>query len=373
MLSNHDRFFTFRHAGPPCGGKKHLVRSETDSQEVERFDWIRGTAIQEAACLTFVRGSDIGLVAKAFGAVVERVRRLDFEEFCEEAFAHHEKHPVIGLQRIGDWVLVVEDNGFEGSRTEVLRRVSARSEAVSVFWNVNSLTHFNHAAGGEVRTSFEAQMPEYRDGTRPDALEQTRAGLPWCDADVVPLMLALSARITGQVLVPETFCGDFETYPVAPWLEDLPGLPESARDRLGDGYPPELIDAVRAADRQAQRRAATAVARRVLELADCVDHPVISRILASVVSRTGADPASSVGEADRVAISEAVRGWTWQVNRHRVTSKVRTQVRAAEVLRQATNADPLTAVFGALSAAERISSVDTGELAGVVSGALSNR
>lgn len=337
------------------------MRSDTDSDEVQQFSWLRSSAIQEAACLTFVRGSDPRQVAAAFGAAGDYARTLDFDEFCEEAFAHHDRHPVIGVRQFGDWVLVVEDNGHQGSRPEVLRRVSARSEVVSAFWNAHGCTRFSYAVDAKVRTSFEAIMPTFRDGEQPDALEQTRAGLPWCTngVDNTSLMLALSARITGRALTPDSLAGRFLTCPVASWLDDLPACPDAVPEPADDDR--ELYAALRRAGSREQRRAAAAVALRVLEHAGCLGHPPLAAVAASV---------EVAGDAERVAISEIVRSWTWELSRNLATSAVRSRVRAAEVLRQATNADPLTAAFAALSAASTVRGLEPGELARVVWAAL---
>lgn len=339
------------------------MRSDTDSDEVQQFAWLNDSPIQEAACLTFVRDSDPRQVAASFGAVPEYARTLDFDEFCEEAFAHHDRHPVIGLCRIGDWVLVVEDNGHQGARPEVLRRVSTRSEALSAFWNAQGCARFSYAVNAEVCTSFEAIMPSYRDGVRPDALEEIRAGLPWYTngVDSVSLMLALSARITGRALTPESLAERFLTCPVASWPDDLPTDPDALPDPPDLDRQWELYTALRRAGDWAQRRAAAAVARHVLEHADCLGHPQLAAIAASV---------EVPGDTERVAISEIVRSWRWELSRHPATSAVRLRVRAAEVLRQATNADPLTAALAALSAAGTVRGLEPGELAGLVSTAL---
>ncbi len=358
----HDHFCEFRPTGIGHGGMKRSVRSNSGSDEVDRFAWIAASAIQEAACLTFVRNIDVERVAESFGAVRERGRTLDFDEFCEEAFAHYEQYSMIGVRRIGDWLLVVEDNAAQGSRQEVLRRVSADTDVVSASWTVNTNARFSYAVDGAVRTSFDARSPETRDGTRPDSLEEFRAGLPWWPdveshaAEPGPLMLALSARITGHPLAPEAFDGDFQTYPVAEWPDDLPHVPDLMRRRLGPEYPPELLESLHAADGPTRRQAALAVAHRALERAGCADHPVIRTTLASMTPE----------HTDGKAISDAVRAWTWHLNVHRTTSKVRAQLRAAEVLRQATNEDPLTAVFAVLAEAPSIRGVEGDELVELV-------
>jgi hypothetical protein len=87
--------------------------------------------------------------------------------------------------------------GWQGSRPEVLRRISAGGRAVSAYWNVNLTTRFSYAAGGRVLTAFEVMSPDRRHGADPDCLEEARAGLPWEDGEWVPLMLALAFRVTG--------------------------------------------------------------------------------------------------------------------------------------------------------------------------------
>ena len=205
----------------------------SDCVEVERAAWIRRSTIQEAACLTFVRDADVDRVARAFCAVTEQARLLDIDEFCEEAFARQERYPMIAVRRLGDRLLVVEDGGRQGRRPEVLRRVSADTAVVSAFWDIDRLTRFSYAVDGVVRTSFEAVLPEYREGADPDALEAERAGLPWCDSDPVVLMLALAGRITGITPSPGWLAGEFVTYPVAEWPDDLVAVPDPLDNVFG--------------------------------------------------------------------------------------------------------------------------------------------
>lgn len=326
--------------------------------EVGRAEWVRRSIIQEAACLTFVRGNDIGRVAEAFGGVAGFGKRLDINEFCEEAFAHQEKHPMIALRPVGDWVLVVEDNGRQGQRPEVLRR-AARFAAVSVFWDASELTRFSHAVDGVVRTSFEAVLPEYREGTEPDELEAIRVGLPWSEADPVVLMLALAGRLTGLSPNPGWLAGEFQTFPVAPWPDDLVAVTDPLHNLVG--YPLELVAALRVAAEPVQRRAAAAAARYVVATADCLDHPVVRRTLSSMTSGFPIDSAS---------LSAMVREWGWQSTWHRPCSKVRNQLRAMQVLRQATHDDPLTALGNVLAEARYVRGVEVGELTRIVAAEL---
>lgn len=327
------------------------------SSHVDRFGWMRRSTLHEAACLSFVRATALPPVAIACGGVGEHERSLDLDEFCEEAYAHHEQYSLVALRRLGDWVLVVEDDSGQGRRPEVLRRVSAGTEVVSVFWDARGAARFSHARSGVVRTAFDPARPEHREGADPDGLEHVRAELPWQRAEAgeaVELMLALAARITGLELAEEHLVGEFATFPVAAWPDDLP------RDVEPCGHPPELVEALSAVDGRRCRRAALAVARRALEAADCLEHPVIRATLGALAD----------GRVDQGAISEAVRQWKWQITAHRATSRVRRQVGAAEVLRQATNDNPVVAVMAALSAGWGLRGVKPADLVQAASRAL---
>ncbi|MER7080913.1 hypothetical protein SAMN02982929_02655 [Saccharopolyspora kobensis] len=326
--------------------------------EIERAGWVRRSIIQEAACLTFVRGGNLGQVAEAFGAIVACDRELDVDEFCEEAFANQEKHPMIALKQLGDWVLVLEDSGQQGRRPEVLRRV-AETEAVSVFWDGSGLTRFSHAVRGQLSTAFEAVLPEIREGADPDALEQLRVDLPWSQADPVALMLVLAGRITGLPPSPGWLAGRLRTFPVAPWPDDLVAVSDPLEHVAG--YPAELISALRSAGEQPLRQAAAAVARQVIVTADCVDHPVLRRTTCSL--STGAP-------VDHGELAAAVRELSWQSVRSRPCSKIRAHLRAAEAVRLATHDDPLTALTGVLGAARQVRGLEIGELAGIVAAEL---
>ena len=326
--------------------------------EVERAAWVRRSTIQDAACVTLVSGDDPASVAQAFGGMAEPERTLGIDDFCEEAFAAQDRYPMIALRRLGDRVLVVEDGGRQGSRPEVLRR-AAHQDAVSVYWDEDGMTRFSHAVGGAVRTSFEGALPEYREGECPDCVEPFLGDLSWSREDPVPAMLALAGRITGVLPDPAWLGGQFCTYPVAEWPDDLTAVPDPL-DNV-DGYPSELTAVIRAASDPVRRHAAAAVVRYALGAAGCLDHPRARRTLAAI----------NAGQpVHQGRLSSVVRKWSWQSLKHRPGSSVRNQVRAMRALRFATNSDPLTGLLTALSEARRVRYVDGAELNQVALSAL---
>jgi hypothetical protein len=187
-----------------------------ETAEVDAFEWIRSTVLHDGACLTLVAPADAGGVVRDFGGHLARGRQASLAGIGVPPI----DEPVVAVRDLGPWLLVVEVNGWQGSRPEVLRRVSAGGRAVSAFWNVNLTTRFSYAVGGRVLTAFEVMSPDRRYGADPDSLEEMRAGLPWEDGEWVQLMLALASRVTGLQVEPGWLDGDFTVVPVSPVDDD---------------------------------------------------------------------------------------------------------------------------------------------------------
>ena len=326
-------------------------------QEIGQACWIRTSTIQDAACLTLVAGGGIRQTAAAFGAVQESGRELDIDDFCEEAFAHQERYPMIAVRSLGDWQLVVDDAGGQCRRPEVLRRASARTKAVSIYWDVQGECSFSYAAGGKVRVSFEPALPEYREGTNPDLLDSLLTGLPWEGVDPVPVMLALAGRVTGLPATEAWLSGSFWTFPVAAWPDDPPAIVHPDPDVC----PPRLAELASRSGPHQLRQAALQVARHVLARTDCLEHPLVVRTLRLL----------TVGSrVDRGLLDELFRQWHWESIQQRPASIARNQVRAVQVLRQATGEEPLTALLAVLAAAREVRGVRAEELVALATAAL---
>ncbi|WP_433727516.1 DUF6461 domain-containing protein [Actinoplanes sp. CA-051413] len=103
------------------------------------------------------------------------------------------------LDASGSGVTLLEVNGFQASRPEVLRRLSGTVNAVySAYWNIENDNSFGYAHAGEVVTEFDGGDPLQRWGTVPDALEAQRGPL-WATAGESwrAAMLALVEIRTG--------------------------------------------------------------------------------------------------------------------------------------------------------------------------------
>ena len=107
------------------------------SEETDRYAWFEETNLSEAACLTFTKHSDLRQVAWAFGGDLDDAVSMDLAEVYDP----EQEGFVASLRQVGEWILVVEENGWQGSRPEVLRRLSGKT--VSLYRNVEAVTAFS--------------------------------------------------------------------------------------------------------------------------------------------------------------------------------------------------------------------------------------
>ncbi|MBL7252988.1 DUF6461 domain-containing protein [Paractinoplanes lichenicola] len=132
----------------PAAPAQALLRSEPGGPpKPERaYRWVRRSRLQVAATVTLATGVSVAEALRAFGAEPDRPVPID-ELGYGGGWA-------MALD-VGGATLVVEENGYQGSRAEVLRAVSTGGRAASMFWNVNALTRLSFAEAGEVISSSE--------------------------------------------------------------------------------------------------------------------------------------------------------------------------------------------------------------------------
>ena len=188
------------------------------------WSWFNDHWLREAFCITLVRGLDQAEVLRRLGGEQSQPRTLTAAEAGELSGSFDAGYPQLVLAaRAGGWSVAVEDNGWEGSRPEVLRALSGGTQAVSVYRNVEALGYFNYAVAGEVLVGFELLFPQRRWGSQPDLLlPQMRAvGLdpdrqqpPHGEFDTAAL--ALAERVTGVHLDPSMLEGPLHGGEIAP-------------------------------------------------------------------------------------------------------------------------------------------------------------
>jgi hypothetical protein len=153
-----------------------------------------------ASCISFVKGNNEDQVIRCFGGDPATAVQMTLDEGIESGalisdYASNEFSVLVG--RLGEWVVVYEENGFQGSRHEVWRRASQGTEMVTVFWNVNWDNEFIYAVNGEPVMTFDMVIPEERAGSDPDRFMDYMLELPFDGELAKASALALAGRITG--------------------------------------------------------------------------------------------------------------------------------------------------------------------------------
>ncbi|MGH3249138.1 MAG: DUF6461 domain-containing protein, partial [Trebonia sp.] len=189
-------------------------------------------------CLTFVRGATEREVLEGFGAdpddVVPAGATIPFGE------AHDIPRVMVG--RSGEWVFALEENiPAQGTRPEVLRRLSARTEAVAIYNDIGKGNdEFAHALNGEVITALTTCAPPHWWGSESDRLRSLAEEIALDDdGESGPLglevLLALAEGVFGISLGEEDLRRPLAAAPMLPVLDDLPApRPAEGRPRSSD-------------------------------------------------------------------------------------------------------------------------------------------
>lgn len=172
----------------------------TDGADTDYEGLLDELGLDEAACVTAATGVTEAEAIRLFGGDPgsARARVLD-EELAEEL--PDDDSPHIAVTTAGPAVVVVEYNGFQGSREEILRPLSRLGErAASAYWNVDALSRLTLAEGGSVLSAFEMPKPELRYGASPEAWDPYLSGLAPGPGEGWGGGLAAVARATGARL-----------------------------------------------------------------------------------------------------------------------------------------------------------------------------
>ncbi|GGL02652.1 hypothetical protein Sme01_19730 [Sphaerisporangium melleum] len=151
-------------------------------------------------CLTFVRDLDPEEALRRLGVTPRPVTAADLAT----------PETITAGPAIGGCTLL-EVNGFAGTLTEVVRRLSAGTVTAAVFVNVNRDQQFVFAADGRAVTCFEPDGSDERWGDDPDRLlpQMLALGMPTKEDeaeaaldddegdDPIITALALAERATG--------------------------------------------------------------------------------------------------------------------------------------------------------------------------------
>jgi hypothetical protein len=247
--------------------------------DLSRYEWVDD---HDAMCVAVIRGRTPDEVIEAYGGEVGDAAPATLDRAWDLG-QHGDR--VLFVGPVGDQVLAVEDNGWQGSRPEVLRELSGdQAAALSVFWNVNADSQVALAVDGKLVTHFEVLSPEQRWGSDPDRLlpQLRAAGFRTdgdgdeVDDDGTARALSVMAALTGVAVTREVLAGPFRAVLLTPLPEDLPG-----RDALAGHFvrhqDPELAAELdrAAADEPRLRAAAVAAARATMAVAGIDREPLL--------------------------------------------------------------------------------------------------
>ncbi|MGW4500816.1 DUF6461 domain-containing protein [Micromonospora sp. NPDC004336] len=317
----------------------HRLRGEPEPVRPERpetaYRWLRRSSLGEAATVTVVTATSVADVLRAFGADPARPESL--RAIGDDLMSRRSIDPWVAVLDLGDAVLAVEYNGWQGSTAPVLTRASAGGRAASMFWNVNAVTRLSFAERGELLLSAEP----FGDLDAPPPVAAALADLDFTDHRRGKPQQGLVAvrRFTGHGITAEDLARieaadiGFRIVPDLPPLyprrpppagrlvgslgpaADAPaGLPEA--ERLAELSEPELRDLAWWAAGEAARHAGVG------------DDP---DIVASIAARALTGPAHL--RARRSQLDGGEHRWVWLA------------------LHRATNPDPVAAVTDSVDAA----------------------
>jgi hypothetical protein len=240
------------------------------SEAVRRYEeLLRRTALDSALCWTVVEP------VTAPVNVDEVVRRLGGDPGTVE-LAEPDDVPagwtVFHLHPVGSAVALLEVNNSQGSRPEVLRRLSDGARVHSAFWNVNAVSRFSYAVYGTVLATFEAlDLPD--PGPLDGDLDDLYAAVRHHDGHWSAAMLAVIERRTG-VALDDDWLG--RPHPVAA----IPAVPADPRPPgfLG-GFDPDLDVLLRLAPEPVQRAALRLLVSGLAAIFDLTDEPAVGAVV----------------------------------------------------------------------------------------------
>ncbi|NRQ31828.1 hypothetical protein HII36_08240 [Nonomuraea sp. NN258] len=159
----------------------------------------------DPTCLTWSAPTDLDDVARAFGADPAAGERMNVEDAQIEQYNADIPGilPTLVAGTCGGWALVVEPNGCEGARPEVLRALSVRGRAVSVLLGGGRGDLLSYAAGGEVVAVRTTAVPFTGPGLLPGDADAIIDAVPAEPAEVEDpvtsraAVLLAAERITG--------------------------------------------------------------------------------------------------------------------------------------------------------------------------------
>ncbi|PZG12536.1 DUF6461 domain-containing protein [Nonomuraea aridisoli] len=151
------------------------------------------------ACVTWVRGAGIHDLVQVFGGQVEQLAEGGYDDLYDSYDLYGEDEGIVLISRSADWFIAVELTRYIGADRNVLRRLSASGEALSMAWTGELDTTFTYAVNGQLESLFDP-FEQRTTAAEPERLAwaQTYGVTPeqWRD-DWLAASFALAEQISG--------------------------------------------------------------------------------------------------------------------------------------------------------------------------------
>lgn len=321
------------------------------------YAWISSSPLQVAGCLTVVSPGTLDSVAAAFGANLTDGRSAA---------------SVVGEGLVGDWAVflqitgqddpglkatvVAEDNGFQGSRTEVLRLASRTSKAglaASIFWNVNGVVIFSCAKRGKLVAAVElGLLGEEELASLPRPLRALARSSENHDQDLLAIGAAMVEQFTGVAFTDAVLHDGVaaELTPPAADLDDYDGVSPPAFISEHPDLIERLVEQLPGRQRLIAEWAATAAVHE----AGLDDEPSVRAVIDKFDGASQV-PIGSVLDAYRARLTKrADQIWHQEMETQKYGGLegtfVHQQVWATQAVRQATHQDATSAAVTAIAA-----------------------
>jgi hypothetical protein len=185
---------------PAARAGRHAAPSG-EERAVTGYEWADDIM---AVTITFVRGLGLRHVGDLIGVRWSTERTATFHDAQWQQV--DSAAPVLQAAQFGDWLILIEPNGFLTTTSATAAALSAGGMAVSVFWNVNRLMNVVVAHDGEVVRRFDPLL--FASTAQGEPLPE-EAGLVFGEVEPSPLIAALelAERLTG-VRVQKTWLFD---------------------------------------------------------------------------------------------------------------------------------------------------------------------
>lgn len=282
-------------------------------------------------CLVFARGVSEDQTLRAFGADPDEAVVREPGEPVPVPEGMTDAAPVIRVGQVGDWVIVIEeDQPPQGTRAEVLRRVSVGGgEAVALHQDIGKLNHeFVYAADGDVIAVLVTCVPLLWSGSDPGRFDSLARELGLTDDAEASddlgeweAVLALAEGVFGLRLSPSDLERPMRSARILPPLEDRPLAPPPGQEfRIGNDPVLDLL--LSRADRSALTVIAAVRVRRLMAETGLDSYPGLVTAVEDAIAGQGGppvdeDPAGKVLRRLAREKEEAERYLAELVNGHR--------------------------------------------------------